>query len=153
MPRASNLLVVLTDGGRARLVARSPDDGRYHTLEELDDGAALKTLREELRATPPTRTHSSASPRRSAVGPEDHVRSAKEAFMGEVAHRAIEVGRTRQADGVIVAAPARLVGPLREQLEGRLTIAGVIAKDLTKTPDSELSSWLDDAFTNSPSES
>ena len=52
----SKLLYVLTDGGRARLVERSPSSGDFVTIEEIDNQAALRQLRRELRASPPVRT-------------------------------------------------------------------------------------------------
>ena len=99
MPRAPKLLFLLTDGGRARLLERSPENGHFVTLEELDGAAALRTLRRELRGSPPGRAMASTSPQRSAVGPEDYLRPAKEAFIGEVADRAADVCRRLQAAG------------------------------------------------------
>lgn len=141
-------LFLITDGGRARLVERRNDPPRYVTFEEIDGAARLKTLREELRASPPTRSFSSTTPARAAVGREDYVRPAKEAFIGEVADRAAEVCRLRGLEGVVIAAPARLIGPLRARLEGRARLAGAIRKDLTKAPDSTLGAWLDETRFN-----
>jgi protein required for attachment to host cells len=148
MPLPRKLLFVLADGGRARLVERSNATGHFVTVETIDGAHDLEQLRRELRASPSARTHESASPRRSTVGPADYIRSAKEAFMGEVAGRALAVVRARQFDGVVLAAPRQLVGPLRAQFATHTTVAGAIRKDLTKTPDHELGAWL-----NSPNQS
>lgn len=148
MPRAPKLLFLITDGGRARLVARSPENGHFLTLEEIDGAPALKTLRQELRASPPPRAISSTSPHRSAVGPEDYLRPAKEAFIAKVAERAADVCNSRQMAGIVVAAPARLMGPLKAQLDGRAAVVGAIRKDLTKTPNKALGTWLNDVSTN-----
>jgi protein required for attachment to host cells len=139
-----NLLFVLTDGGRARLVERAASNGAYSTIEEIDGAARLATLRKELRASPPARSFSSASPRRSAVGPEDYLRPAKEAFVREVAEHAAEVCRHRKFNGVVVAAPARLLGELRRGVEEHAPVAASLGKDLTKAHDHELGAWLDD---------
>src|SRR5512138_134855 len=101
MPRPRYLFII-TDGGRARLVERSPETGHYVTLEEIDGADRLQALRRELRASPPARTMSSTSPRRSAVGPEDLLRPAKEAFVAEVGERAANVCRDRSMSGVVV---------------------------------------------------
>lgn len=146
MPRSPKLLFLLTDGGRARLIAKSPENGHFVTLEEIDGMPALRTLRQELRASPPARAFSSTSPRRSAIGVEDYLRPAKEAFIGDVAERAADLCRRQQMSGVVVAAPARLIGPLKARLEGRAAIVGTIRKDLTKTPNSELGTWLNEVF-------
>lgn len=145
MPKPAKLLFILTDGGRARFVERSAETGRFVTFEELDHTGRLRELRAELRATPPARAFSSASPRRSGVGPEDPVRPAKEAFMGEVAERAGELVRARGLDGVVLAAPTRLIGPLRMRLARRARVTGAIRKDLTKAPDHHLGGWLNEA--------
>ncbi|TAJ69833.1 MAG: hypothetical protein EPO51_20095 [Phenylobacterium sp.] len=144
------LLFVLADGGRVRFVERSPSSGHFVTFEDVDRTQALSQLRTELRASPPARTHASASPRRSAVGQEDYVRPAKEAFMAEVAARAVALVRERKLDGVFLAAPPQLIGPLRAHLDGAAPMAGAIRKDLTKVPDHELGAWLNEAHTSLP---
>jgi len=136
------LLFVLADGGRARFVERSPSNGHFVTFEEIDRTQALAQLRTELRASPPARTHESASPRRSAVGRDDYVRPAKRAFMAEVAQRAVALVRERELSGVFLAAPPQLIGPLRAGLDGSVPLAGAIRKDLTKARDHELGAWL-----------
>lgn len=143
MPR--KLLFVLADGGRARFVERSADNGAFVTVDEVDRTPALQQLRAELRASPPVRTHSSTSPRRSAVGREDYLRPAKEAFMAEVAERAAALLKARRLDSVFLAAPSQLIGRLRTRLEDRAPVAGALRKDLTKAPDHELGAWLADA--------
>ena len=146
MPRSSHLLYLLTDGGRARLVRRSSESGNYVTVDEIDGGDRLRLLRKELRASPPARAFSKGSPRRSAVGEEDFYRPAKEAFMAEVADRAIDFARKEQMDGVFLAAPARLIGPLKARLDEQIPVTGTIRKDLTKAPDHELGAWLNESL-------
>lgn len=94
---------------------------------------------------PAVRTFGSFSSRRHAVGKEDAFRPAKEAFMMEVAGRAVAVMRRRKLQGVILAAPPRLIGALRRRL-GRTRIADTLRKDLTKTPDHELRAWFGRGF-------
>lgn len=142
-----DLLFVLTAGGRARLVTRTLDGDRRHyvTVEEIDHTGALDRLREELRASPPVRVFSSHDSRRSAAGPEDFLTPAKEAFMGEVAARALARIERDKLDGVFLAAPPRLMKAFEQGLNGRAPIAGRLAKDLTKAPDHRLGDWLDQA--------
>lgn len=148
MPLPARLLFLLTDGGRARFVERSPRTGHFVTIEEVDATAQLKALRDELRASPPGRSISSTSPRRANVGPEDYLRPAKEAFVGEVADRAAEMCAGGKFTGIVVAAPVRLIGTLKRRLEGRVAVAGAVRKDLTKEPNSALGAWLNDSFAN-----
>jgi protein required for attachment to host cells len=147
MPK--RLLFVLTDGGHARLVVRSPTDGHYVTCEEVDGSDRIEAVRAEMRATVPGRTSFSAAPRRSAVGPESYLRAAKEAFVGEVAGRAVAICREEGLAGVVIAAPPRLIGPLQARLQDRVAVAGAIRKDLTRTPNSQLGAWLNDVRTPS----
>jgi protein required for attachment to host cells len=144
VPAYSSLLYLLTDGGHARLVRRAEATGHYVTVEEIDGAERLAKLREELRASLPARTFSKGSPRRrSAIGPEDYIRPAKEAFAAEVADHAVEVARREQLAGIFVAAPARLLGPLKVRLDQQVPVTGALRKDLTKAPDQELGAWLD----------
>jgi hypothetical protein len=144
------MLYVLTDGGRARFVRRSPETASYVTVEEIDGGEQLRTLRNELRSSPPARTFpSKGSPRRSAVGELDFYRQAKEAFVASVAERAIDYARREQMDGVFLAAPARLIEPLKARLDKQIPVAGAIRKDLTKAPDHELGAWLNESLSDS----
>lgn len=146
MPR--KLLFLLTDGGRARFVERSPATGDFVTIEEIDNTERLRRLRGELGGSPPAQNFASSGTRRTVVGRKDYVRPAKEAFMAEVAERAAALVRRQELGGVFVAAPTRLIGALRSRLEPHAVIAGELLKDLTKTPDHELHAWLGTALAN-----
>jgi len=112
-------------------------------MQEIDGGDRLRKLRGELRASPPARAFAKYSPSRSSVGEEDFYRPAKEAFVAEVAEQAIDLARSEKMAGVFLVAPARLVGPLRACLEERISVEGLLRKNLTKAPDHELGVWLD----------
>lgn len=146
MPHRARLLFLITDGGRARLVERAPGTRHYMTVEEFDGASALQALRDELADSPPGRSISSTSPRRAKVGREDDLLPAKVAFVNTVADHAATVCSRGGYDAVVVAAPPRLIGPLRRHLEGRVAIAGAVRKDLTKTPDAALGEWFDQGF-------
>lgn len=138
----SKLLFVITDGGRARLVEQSAETGDFATVEEIDNQTELARLRHELRASPQARTINSQGDRRHGVGRDEYLRAAKEVFIAQVAERAASRVRQRNLAGVVLAAPRRLIGPLRGGLEGQVAIAEVLAKDLTKAPDHELNDWF-----------
>ncbi|MGZ6015511.1 MAG: host attachment protein [Phenylobacterium sp.] len=140
--RAPKILFLLTDGARARFVEQSAQTGDFATLSEVDRRDRLETLRAELRASAPGRSVQSGTPERHSVGREGAFRQAKEAFVAEMADRAAEVCRERDFQAVFIAAPARLVGPLRRHLETQAKIAGALQKDLTKAPDAALGRWL-----------
>lgn len=136
------LLLVLTDGGRARLVERSSATGDFVTIATLDHTRRLRRLRHEVRASPAARIFGSFSSRRHGVGREDYYRPAKEAFMAEVAAQAAALVRRRKLEGVILAAPPRLLGALRKRLGRRILVADAVGKDLTKAPDHQLAAWF-----------
>ena len=56
------------------------------------------------------------------------------------------VAQREQLAGIVLAAPARLLGPLKARLDRRVPVLGAIRKDLTKAPDHELGAWLNDAL-------
>lgn len=141
--RSPRILYLLTDGARARFVRRSAKAGDFATFSESDQRPRLATLRAELRASAPGRSLQSGTPERHAIGRDGAIRRAKEAFVEEIADRAAEVCRKRRFSAVFVAAPARLLGPLRERLETQAELAGALRKDLTKAPDATLGRWLD----------
>jgi len=142
MTKPFRILFILADGARARFVARSPGSDDFVTLREVDGSERLQTLRRELRASPPGRSHESSSPNRRTVGREDFFRQAKEAFVAEVADLAADAFPDEAGDGVAIAAPSRLLGPLRTRLEPKIRVLAELSKDLTKIPDHELSRWL-----------
>ena len=141
--RSRRILFLLTDGARARFVERSAQTGDFATLSEVDRRDQLEVLRKELRASASGRSLQSGTPERHTVGRDGAFRQAKQAFVEEMADRAAEVLRRRDFQAVFIAAPARLVGPLRRRLASKATVAGAVQKDLTKTPDSALGRWLD----------
>jgi protein required for attachment to host cells len=145
MSRHSRLLYVIADGAVARFAERAPQTGDFVTRRTLDGKARLAELREEERDEGPGRSFESATSGRHAVGREDVYRRAKAGFArhaAEAARRALAQGVW---DGVFLVAPSRLLPVLRAELEGRANVVGVLAKDLTKTPDHELRGWLESA--------
>jgi hypothetical protein len=126
------VLYLIADGARARLVRRSPDTGAFVTLSEIDGRDQWRGLRVALRHSPPARSFQAGAPERHAVGREDYGRQAKAAFVAEVAGRA----------AVVIAAPGRLIGALKDLVGGRAPVLGVIEKDLTKAPDERLPKWF-----------
>jgi len=139
------LLFVISDGGRARLVRRAPDGGGFVTIEEMDNGETLRALKAERAANPATRVFDSVGSGRHGAGKDDSDRLAKEAFVVEVADRAVALVRQNDLAGVYVAVTTTLAAPLRDRLAASVTVFGTISKDLTKVPDPELGAWLDDA--------
>lgn len=142
MPHTKTLFL-LADGAHARLVERSPANGDFVTIEEIDGRDRLEGLRSQLRTSRPAMTSTPHSSHADAVGEADFTREAKEAFVAEVADHAVEVCRKKGFMGIFVAAPPRLIGPLRERVSAGASLAGSLDRDLTKAPDAILPKWLD----------
>jgi protein required for attachment to host cells len=140
MNRATNIIFVLADGARARLVQRSADTGAFVTVREIDGGGEIEATRAWAKSHPPGRSMESSTGRRAGVGSEDPYRQVKEAFMATVASAAKEMAATRE--GVVLVAPERLLPVLRGEFDHGPKVINVLAKDLTKTPDHELPNWL-----------
>lgn len=141
----AKLLYVLADGARARMVEHRSEAHRYTTIDEIDARDGLRQLRRELRGSPQARNQQSGSPGlHHTVGRGGYVDEAKQAFVRQVAERVSMLLRDRGYRGVVLAAPDRLLGPLRERLqEAGAETRGAINRDLTKTPDIALAAWLD----------
>lgn len=69
-------------------------------------------------------------------------RHDKLAFVAQVARRAAEVVRGKGLEGVVLAAPQRLIGPLRNAFNHGPAVVEAMAKDLTKVADHDLSAWF-----------
>lgn len=146
MHKTPRLLFVLSDGGRARLIERSPNSGHLRTVREIDSARMLERLRHELRASPPGRTFASVGARRSTVGADRYLREAKTKFVEFVAEEAVALCRSQDIDGVVIVAPPRLIADLGHPFEGKVRVVDTIRKDLTKTPDADLGAWLNHVF-------
>jgi protein required for attachment to host cells len=134
MRPSTKLLFVLTDGGRARLVRRSATTGHFETVEEMDGLSDLEAARKKVRDRTLPQAQSAVSPQRSSIGRDDPLRAVKERFLDRVAKRAASVCRQAGFSGVFIAAPPRLISPLRARLQACAPLAGALAKDLTRTP-------------------
>ncbi|QRG08099.1 host attachment protein [Xanthobacter dioxanivorans] len=133
-------LVVVCDGAKAVVladlgVATAP---RLTVLESFAEPhpstAALGTDR-------PGRVHESATVARSATEETDLHLQAEVAFLGRVAGRLGEMVSAGEAPRILLVAPPRALGTLREVLSAKVKacIDGEIAKDLVKLPVDEIS--------------
>jgi protein required for attachment to host cells len=140
----SKLLYVLADGARARFVEHREVPPRFATIDEMDARDELQRLRRELRSSPRARNQQSGSPGlQHTIGREAPIREAKEAFASAVAERAKSLVQDGGYEGVVVAAPDRLLASLSGRLEEARITTAAINRDLTKTPDSALGAWLE----------
>ena len=142
MRHRQKLLYLLVDGAHARFVEWSKDKGDFVTIHRLEGVDRLDEVRDEQRDEQPGRSFESAAAGRHAVGREDAYRRAKEAFAADVGRAYKKVAAGRSLDGVVLAAPPRLLRALRDSLPAQATVVAELGKDLVKTPDHDLAPWL-----------
>ena len=140
--------ILIADGARARILQ---NDGPGKGLHEMSGGVfqGEHAATHEIMSDRTGRSYSSAGPGRSAIeAHSDPHRELKKQFAHRLAD-ALALGLRRKAYDrlVIVAAPSAL-GDLRAALseQVRAKVIREIAKDLTKTPDSEVAGHLGDVI-------
>ncbi len=143
MAKQQRLLVVIADGEHARFLRQTPHD----TLQQdrMVDGRAAHKRAFDLRSDGPGASFHTGSSERHAVTPRhDPKELEKEKFAAFVAGE-IDGAVTAEAwDALVVVAPPHSMAVLRERLgpAARAILAGMVEKDLVKTPTDELPSHL-----------
>jgi len=129
---------VIADGGRARWVTRSPDADDFVTTREL-------SAEPRTRGEPQGVAFESATHGRFNIEERDSaVRAHRARFAQSVADAINVEAEARAFERLAVIAPARVLSAIRQRLSSTANarLAKTLAKDLTKTPDHELGSWL-----------
>jgi protein required for attachment to host cells len=136
--------IVVADGGRARIVVRAAHDRGCETIRCIESVARGKRSA-QLGSERPGRVSERASGLRHALEPRtDRHEGAKRQFAAVLAEAINRAGKRGEFGSLLLIAPARQLAAIRKRLAPEVvqSIAGTIAKDLTKTPDSELSGHL-----------
>ncbi|HSR56149.1 MAG TPA: host attachment protein [Alphaproteobacteria bacterium] len=138
--------IIVCDGARARILVNRGSGTGLNVIESAeDDEARAKT--QELGADRPGRTHDSFGEGRHAMAPRaDWHKFAKESFAKDMA-AIVNAGAVEDAfDKLVVIAPPRVLGNLRQVLNDQATtrLAGEIGKDLTQVPVQDLGPYLED---------
>jgi protein required for attachment to host cells len=135
---------LLTDGGRARLVQHRAEGRGWETLFEMD-GTKRLAPDHVLTSDRPGRARESAAPARHAIEPRsDAHEERKQEFVDDVIARLADMAARHHCDGLVVAAPPRVLHQLRERLGPKLRalVTDELDKDLAKTPGDELDAHL-----------
>jgi len=143
MMKPPRIWVLVADGSRARIV-RNPAQNtrdrlpeRIETAESNEDivfEAEHKPLR-EIMSDKPGRSFASEGARRSAmVYHSDPVRNQEKEFASTLIATLEERRQAGEFDRLVVVAPPRMLGLIRQQLPDALrdVVTGEIAKDYTK---------------------
>lgn len=136
------------------------DASRAHVLESLGPKAQLTRVDglEFSADLPPTReivddrqgrTFDSAGPGRHAYEPRtDPHRALKGDFAGVLADAMSDRLQRKEFDRLVVVAPPTMLGELRSRMPEplRAAVSSEVDKDLTKIPDHEIGSHLEDVI-------
>jgi protein required for attachment to host cells len=140
--------VVLADGARARILANEGPGTGLVEVEEWVSAEARKPTR-DLGTERPGRGHESATQGRHAITPRADWHDAAEAeFARDLAHYLKTHVDTGAFDQLVLAAPPRALGVLRQVIDPATAglVKSEINKDLTKIPLADLGSHLDEVI-------
>lgn len=82
------------------------------------------------------------TPRFATFETVSHEGAAPADFLARVAMRTAALCRAERFASLAVAAPPKLIGPLRDRLASHARVVHAWPQDLTKTPDAELPRWF-----------
>jgi protein required for attachment to host cells len=145
MPRQRKTWIVMADGSRARILTRRAEAPGFEVVSDLAAEEARLPTR-DITAHKPGRAQESAYSGRHAVEPRsDAHQERKSAFLRSLAERLNRAAGEALFDDLILFAPPRALGELRQALEDgtRAKIKAEAPKDLTNTPIAELPEHLD----------
>ncbi len=150
MPKSGleNGIWVLVCDGRKALLLQNAGDRVFPKLETRKAYEHADRPTHELGTDVPGRTVSGSPGRRSAIEPKDLQSLAEEAFLRHVAADLDRLVATGQIKDLIVAAPARALGMIRQALSApvRTTVRAEIDKDYVRMPIYEIERHLSDAL-------
>lgn len=140
--RAGDWIVVL-DGRKALFLANEGDEV-YPNLKTREVREHQAPPDRDLSADRPGRVYQSAAPMRSAVEQTDRHDEEEENFVIGVANRLGEVIAAGETKNLIIAAPARVLGLMRQNSSDAVksAIRAEVGRDLTRLPVFEIEQRL-----------
>jgi protein required for attachment to host cells len=145
MSHIRKLLIVVADGEHARF-ARSAAHGALHTERRIDSASAHRRAADLGADRPGASFHTGSSARHSVGHRQDPKALAKQEFAKLVAEETGAEFRECEADGLILAAPPKVLDALDQHLDPAVTarVLGRLPKDLVKVPDERLAAHFAD---------
>jgi len=145
MVKHRTVWIVVADGEHARFVTPAPRRA-FHTQRVFESPSAHKQS-SDLGTDRPTRSMESATAARHAITPKHDLHEMeKQKFAHQVAHEINRVSADGAFDQLVLVAPAHTLNEIRDELDTTTAarLVGTLQKDLTKVPDHELASHLDE---------
>ncbi len=135
--------VVVCDGAKA-LILENAGDSKFPNLKTREVLEHKAAATHELGTDKPGRAHSAVGPGRSAVGQTDWHTQEEETFLAELAAKLDQAVNGQDVKSLIVVAPPRALGFLRQAYGHGLKAAvrAEIDKDLVKMPIHEIEKYL-----------
>jgi protein required for attachment to host cells len=140
----NNLWILVCDGKKA-LLFQNVGDRVYPKLETRETFVHEVPPTRELGTSEPGRIFNSATDgRRGAIEPTDFHAQEEQRFLAELAHRLDRYAAEHQIKALVVAAPPRALGVLREALPQhvRALIRAELDKDYVAQPVYEIEKHL-----------
>jgi protein required for attachment to host cells len=139
MPGLQKLLFVIADGEHVRFVRPTEDNALLS--DAAADSFAAHQRSSNLGPDHPGASYHTGSSAHHALAPrhDNHVLE-KEKFAGFVAERLNAAGAAKAFDELVIVAPPHILSVICQDLDiaTDAKVIGMLAKDLVKTPDSEL---------------
>jgi protein required for attachment to host cells len=135
--------VVVCDGAKA-LILENVGDAKFPNLKTREVLEHKAAATHELGTDKPGRSNSSVGSGRSAVGQTDWHTQEEESFLADLAAKLDHAVTTHEVKSMIVIAPPRALGFLR-QVYGhglKAAVRAEIDKDLVKMPVHEIEKYL-----------
>lgn len=143
---AAKTWVVIADGARARLVSAEGHGKNLYVVEQ-HEFSAKHPPNKELQDDKPTRVFDShGEARHSVEAKTDPHRELKRDFANSIADELDTSLSLKKFDQLVVVAPPITLGDLRNALSEavKASVIAEVAKDLTKVPNSDLPSHIED---------
>ncbi len=135
--------VIVCDGAKA-LVLENVGDAKFPNLKTRDVYEQKALATHDMGTDAPGRSHSSTGPRSSAVSQTDWHDQAEQTFLTELAHKLEAAVKSHQVKSLIVVAPPRALGVLRQHYGHAMkgAVRAELDKDLVKMPVHEIEKHL-----------
>jgi protein required for attachment to host cells len=139
MAKHENILLLVADGEHARFVRFVADKG-LQTERSLSSDAAHKRAADLGTDRPGASCHSDSTARHALAPRQDLHAQEKRYFAHALARELNALCHEGSADKLVIVAPERVLQDVRSALDQDATkrVAGLLTKDLVKTPDGEL---------------
>jgi protein required for attachment to host cells len=139
---ATNTWILVADGARARVLRHDGRGGKLEpALDEEMTGMALGRQTRDLVSDQPGMTKDRAGQgMRRNDPPTEPQRHAKHEFARDVARMLADALNRGEYDRLVVCAPPRALGDLRQELSKNVQdrVVGEVNKDLVKSSDDEV---------------